>query len=167
MLAAACDVSDESVPTATSSLDSAPTSSSPGYGDVLVRVNGWDAETLERFRRDETVASIPGPIDSLATLAQLEKIEALLPQEWRPAAVGTAADCAQRWVDQFEAGADGVIVIMRARPRSSRPSSTSTARSDRASGSPTARTVPADGSRGDRQVELLAAVGYSSRSGPL
>jgi hypothetical protein len=46
----------------------------------------------------------------VATTAQIAAIAKLIPEEWRPAAVGSAKECAQRWVDQFNAGADGVII---------------------------------------------------------
>ena len=77
---------------------------------MLVRVNGWDPEVLQRFRTHDAVTSVGGLIDSVATTAQMAEIEKLIPEEWRPAAVGDAATCARRWVDQFEAGADGIIV---------------------------------------------------------
>jgi 5,10-methylenetetrahydromethanopterin reductase len=80
------------------------------YGDLLVRVNGWDPAPLEAFRRDAVVASIPGAIDALATTEQLEHITTLLPDHWlAAAATGSADTCARRIVDQFDAGADGVI----------------------------------------------------------
>lgn len=80
------------------------------YGDLLVRVNGWDPTPLEAFRRDEVVASIPGAIDALATTDQLEHITTLLPDHWlAAAATGSADTCARRIVDQFDSGADGVI----------------------------------------------------------
>jgi probable F420-dependent oxidoreductase len=80
------------------------------YGDLLVRVNGWDPAPLDAFRRDEVVASIPGAIDALATTEQLEHIATLLPDHWlAAAATGSADTCARRIVDQFDAGADGVI----------------------------------------------------------
>ncbi len=82
----------------------------PGYGDMLVAVNGWDPEVLQRFRTHPAVTSVGGWIDSIATTQQLAAIEPLIPQEWRPAAIGSPADCARRWVDQFEAGADGIII---------------------------------------------------------
>jgi 5,10-methylenetetrahydromethanopterin reductase len=81
----------------------------PGYGDLLVAANGWDAKVLDAFRENELVASMRGGIDSVATLEQLAAIEALIPEEWLPAAVGSAAQCAARVVDQFRSGADGVI----------------------------------------------------------
>ena len=82
----------------------------PGYGEALVSVNGWDADVLQQFRQHPTVKGVGGAIDSIASLQQLEEIETLIPQHWRPAAVGDAATCAQRWVDQLNAGADGIII---------------------------------------------------------
>jgi probable F420-dependent oxidoreductase len=80
------------------------------YGDALVALNGWDPAPLERFRADEVVRSIPGAIDALATVEQLEHISLLIPDEWLPAAVGSAEQCAARVIDQIDAGADGVIL---------------------------------------------------------
>lgn len=82
----------------------------PGYGENLVAVNHWDMDILHRFREDPAVKAVGGMIDSVASTAQLAKIEPLIPHSWRPAAVGSPKECAQRWVDQFEAGADGVII---------------------------------------------------------
>jgi probable F420-dependent oxidoreductase len=82
----------------------------PMYGDLLVLANGWDARTLDTFREHPLVAGMGGAIDSVATLEQLGEIETLIPKEWLPAAVGSAERCAARIVDQFESGADGVIL---------------------------------------------------------
>jgi len=82
----------------------------PGYGDMLVEINGWDPELLARFRSHDAVSSMGGAIDSVASTAQIAEIAKLIPDEWRPAAVGDARACAQRWVDQFDAGADGIII---------------------------------------------------------
>jgi probable F420-dependent oxidoreductase len=82
----------------------------PGYGDMLVEINGWDPDVLTRFRTSRSVAAVGGLIDSVATMAQLGQIEKLIPEDWRPAAVGDARTCAERWVDQFRAGADGIII---------------------------------------------------------
>ena len=41
---------------------------------------------------------------------QLEHIAALIPEEWLPARSGTAGECAATVLDQFDAGADGVIL---------------------------------------------------------
>jgi alkanesulfonate monooxygenase SsuD/methylene tetrahydromethanopterin reductase-like flavin-dependent oxidoreductase (luciferase family) len=80
------------------------------YGDALVAMNGWDPAPLERFRSDEVVRSVSGAIDAVGTLEQLEHIAGLLPEEWLPAAVGSAAHCASRVLDQVAAGVDGVIL---------------------------------------------------------
>lgn len=109
VLATACDVSDETylkyiIARLATYLQI------PGYGDMLVEINGWDPETLRRFRSDRTVTSVGGLIDSVATTAQLAEIEKLIPDSWRPAATGSARQCAMRWVDQFDAGADGIII---------------------------------------------------------
>ena len=82
----------------------------PRYGEALVNVNGWDMDTLKSFRSAPIVAGMTGAIDSVASYAELAEIEKLIPKEWRPAAVGDAKACAQRWLDQFNAGADGIII---------------------------------------------------------
>lgn len=82
----------------------------PGYGELLLQVNGWDQEVLRQFRSAPAVKAVGGLIDSVATGSQLSKIEPLIPESWRPAAVGSPAECAQRWLDQFRAGADGIII---------------------------------------------------------
>lgn len=82
-----------------------------GYGDVLLAANGWDPAVLTAFRNDDFVASFPGAIDAKATTEQLEHVATLLPDEWLAAsATGSAEQCARRVVDQFDAGADGVIL---------------------------------------------------------
>ncbi len=82
-----------------------------GYGDVLVRVNGWDPEVLARFRADERVTSVGGAIDAVASTEQLEQIAELLPEDWlEAAATGTPEQCATRVLGQFDLGADGVIL---------------------------------------------------------
>lgn len=82
-----------------------------GYGDVLVRANGWDPEALARFRADPFVASYPGAFDAAGTTEDLRRVSELLPPSWLEAsATGSAADCASRVRDQFDAGADGVIL---------------------------------------------------------
>lgn len=80
------------------------------YGDALVAMNGWDPAPLAAFRADPVVQSVPGAIDAVATIEQLEHIQSVIPEEWLPAAVGSAAHCAGRVLDQLDAGADGVIL---------------------------------------------------------
>jgi probable F420-dependent oxidoreductase len=82
-----------------------------GYGDLMVRVNGWDPEVLARFRADPVVASVPGAIDAVATTEQLEHIASLLPDAWTAsAATGSPARCAEVVTGQFDLGVDSVIL---------------------------------------------------------
>ncbi|QCB49929.1 TIGR03857 family LLM class F420-dependent oxidoreductase [Rhodococcus sp. PAMC28707] len=82
-----------------------------GYGDLLVKTNNWDPAVLQRFRADSVVTSIAGGIDSKATTDQLEHIATLLPEEWlEPSATGTARQCVDRIREEFDYGADAVIL---------------------------------------------------------
>jgi probable F420-dependent oxidoreductase len=82
-----------------------------GYGDLLVRTNGWDPAVLARFRADEMVAGFLGGIDTHATTAQLEHLATLLPDEWLAAsATGTPEQCAAAVRHQLDLGCDGVIM---------------------------------------------------------
>ena len=83
-----------------------------GYGDLMVRTNGWDPAVLERFRSDALVKSFAGrAIDAVATTSELEHFATLLPDEWlAPAATGSAERCVDVVRDQFGLGADGVIL---------------------------------------------------------
>jgi probable F420-dependent oxidoreductase len=82
-----------------------------GYGDLLLRTNGWDPAVLERFRADPVVSSIPGAIDGIATTEQLEHIATLLPDEWlAPSATGSPEQCAAAVRHQLELGCDAVIL---------------------------------------------------------
>jgi probable F420-dependent oxidoreductase len=81
------------------------------YGDLLVRTNNWDPAVLAAFRADDTVSGINGAIDTIATMAQLEHIATLLPDEWlAPSATGTASQCASTVQQQLTLGADAVIM---------------------------------------------------------
>ncbi len=81
-----------------------------GYGDLLVRTNGWDPAVLERFRADEVVQSSPA-LDASATTEQLEHVATLLPDEWlAPSATGSPAQCVAAVRNQLGLGCDGVIL---------------------------------------------------------
>lgn len=82
----------------------------PGYAEMLIALNDWDMKVLEDFRAHPVVTSMAGGIDSVATLDQLHEISKLIPDEWLPAAAGTAQQCAQAWQRQLELGADGVVI---------------------------------------------------------
>ncbi|WP_121256113.1 TIGR03857 family LLM class F420-dependent oxidoreductase [Nocardioides ferulae] len=83
-----------------------------GYGEVLVRANGWDVAVLERFRSDPLVHGYPGAFDAVGTVDELEQLrDRLLPAEWLAAsATGSAEQCAGRVADQLAAGADSVVL---------------------------------------------------------
>jgi probable F420-dependent oxidoreductase len=82
-----------------------------GYGDLLVRTNGWDPAVLERFRSDPVVAGVGGAIDAVASTEQLEHIATLLPDEWlAPSATGSPEQCAAAVRGQLALGCDRVIL---------------------------------------------------------
>lgn len=83
-----------------------------GYGDVLVRANGWDPAVLDAFRAHPLVQGYPGAFDAIGTTAELSRLrEEVLPAAWLAAsASGTPAQCAGRIADQFAAGADSVVL---------------------------------------------------------
>jgi probable F420-dependent oxidoreductase len=82
-----------------------------GYGDLLVRTNGWDPAVLERFRADEMVSTFRGGIDVHATTEQLEHIATLIPEEWlAPSATGSPEECVAAIRGQLGLGCDGVIL---------------------------------------------------------
>lgn len=83
-----------------------------GYGAALVTANSWDPVDLERFGSDPLVQGYPGAFDAIGTTEQLSYLrDEVLPAHWLAAsATGTPAVCAQRVLDQFDAGADSVIL---------------------------------------------------------
>ena len=82
-----------------------------GYGDLLVTTNGWDPAVLRRFREDSVVTSIPGGIDHKASTEQIEHIATLIPDEWlEPSATGSARQCVERIRQEFDHGADALIM---------------------------------------------------------
>jgi probable F420-dependent oxidoreductase len=82
-----------------------------GYGDLMVRTNGWDPAALARFRADPFVAGFRGAFDQTATPAELANLAELLPAEWlAPAATGSPERCAAKILAQLDLGADAVIL---------------------------------------------------------
>jgi 5,10-methylenetetrahydromethanopterin reductase len=82
-----------------------------GYGDLLVKVNGWDPAVLARFRADDFVQNFRGAFDAKATTSELEYLATLFPEEWTAtAATGTPEQCTAAVLHQFELGADSVIL---------------------------------------------------------
>jgi len=82
-----------------------------GYGDLLVRTNGWDPAVLDRFRADPMVAGFRGALDDKATTEELEHVATLIPDDWLSAsATGSADQCVDAVLHQFDLGCDGVIL---------------------------------------------------------
>ena len=81
-----------------------------GYGELLVRTNGWDLEVLKRILADEVVSTVRG-LDIVGTTEQLEHVATLIPDEWlAPAATGSPKQCVAAIRNQFALGCDGVIM---------------------------------------------------------
>jgi probable F420-dependent oxidoreductase len=82
-----------------------------GYGDLLVRTNGWDAEVLRRYLADPVISGIGGALDAVGTPEQLAHAATLIPPEWlAPSATGSPAECAAAVRTQLALGCDGVIL---------------------------------------------------------
>lgn len=83
-----------------------------GYGEVLVRANGWSPDDLRRFREHPLVQGYPGAFDAVGTVDELTRLrEEALPAAWLAAsATGSPAACAARIQDQLDAGADSVVL---------------------------------------------------------
>lgn len=82
-----------------------------GYGDLLVRTNGWDPEVLRRFLADPVISSVGGALDGIGTPDQLAHAATLIPPEWlAPSATGTPGHCVSAIHNQFTLGCDGVIL---------------------------------------------------------
>ena len=81
-----------------------------GYGELLVRTNGWDQEVLKRFLADEVISGVRG-LDVVGTTEQLEHAQTLIPEEWLAAnAAGSPEELAAAVVHQQALGCDGVIM---------------------------------------------------------
>ncbi len=81
-----------------------------GYGELLVRTNGWDTEVLKRILADPIVSGVRG-LDIIGTTEQLEHVATLIPEEWlAAAATGSPQQCVKAVQNQFDLGCDGVIM---------------------------------------------------------
>ena len=88
--------------------------STPGYGEMLCEVNGWDPAPLDKLR-DAVATAIRDNEAAGSPLGNRELYigpSRVLPDEWKAggAAMGTAAEVATRLHQYFEAGADRVRV---------------------------------------------------------
>lgn len=85
----------------------------PGFGDIIVDINGWDKSVLDTIRAHPKIASLNGkPADQAYTRAELVDVAKLIPQQWldEGAAVGTAAQCADQLMAYLDAGADEILL---------------------------------------------------------
>ena len=81
-----------------------------GYGELLVRTNGWDMDTLRTILADPIVSSVRG-LDIVGTTEQLEHVATLIPDEWlAPAATGSPGQCVAAIRNQLDLGCDAVIL---------------------------------------------------------
>jgi probable F420-dependent oxidoreductase len=85
----------------------------PGFGDLIVDINGWDKSVLDRIRAHPKIASLNGkPADQAYTRQELVEVGRILPQKWidEGAAVGSAAQCADQLMAYLDAGADEILL---------------------------------------------------------
>ena len=85
----------------------------PGFGDLIVEINGWDKTVLDQVRAHPKIASLNGkPADQAYTRAELVDVGRILPQQWidEGAAVGSAAQCADQLMAYLDAGADEILL---------------------------------------------------------
>ena len=81
-----------------------------GYGELLVRTNGWDREVLDRFLADPIIQGVRG-LDVVGTPAELEHAATLIPEDWLSAsATGSPEQCVAAIRNQFDLGCDSVIL---------------------------------------------------------
>jgi probable F420-dependent oxidoreductase len=81
-----------------------------GYGELLVRTNGWDPQVLRAFLDDDVIKGVAG-LDIVGTTEQLAHAKTLIPDEWFAAsASGTPEQCADKVRGQYALGCDGVIL---------------------------------------------------------
>jgi len=82
-------------------------------GSMLVGVNGWDPQPLQRLREHPLVRALGGSYaDSGLTKQQLVEVSATLPDEWlaSTSAIGEPPDRAARLHEYLDAGADELIL---------------------------------------------------------
>ncbi len=85
----------------------------PGFGEMIVDINGWDRGVLEKLRAHPQIAALKGkPADQAFTRQELVEVSRILPQAWLDdgAAVGSSADCAKQLMTFLDAGADEILL---------------------------------------------------------
>lgn len=81
------------------------------YGELMCKVNGWDPAVLSDIRSHPLFEGGKSA-DQDFTRYETAEVTSLFPDHWVPesAALGSAKHCAKRINDQFDAGADGVLI---------------------------------------------------------
>lgn len=85
----------------------------PGFGEVIVEANGWDAKVLDDIRNHKQFANIGDKnADQAFTREQLVEVSRVIPQSWYDdgAAVGTASVCANKLCSFLDAGVDEILL---------------------------------------------------------
>jgi probable F420-dependent oxidoreductase len=84
----------------------------PGYGEMLVRLNGWDPAPLARLRDHELFADMPTTVSDLSFHRnELLGPASLVPDEWmeQSCALGPVSRCVQALRRFRAAGADEIV----------------------------------------------------------
>jgi alkanesulfonate monooxygenase SsuD/methylene tetrahydromethanopterin reductase-like flavin-dependent oxidoreductase (luciferase family) len=83
----------------------------PGYGELIVDANGWDRGVLDELRAHPVLEGRFADATEF-TADELRRLRDVYPPDWIRTgnAIGSAAECARRLVDQLDAGAAGIII---------------------------------------------------------
>ena len=84
----------------------------PGYGEILVKLNGWDEAPLAKLRDHEQFAGMETVVSDLSFhRTELLGPAALIPDEWmqESCALGSVADCVATLQRFRDAGADEIV----------------------------------------------------------
>jgi len=83
----------------------------PGYGEMLVELNGWDRAPLERLRDHEQFKDLPTVSDLSFHRTQLLGPASLVPDDWmeQSCALGPVAKCVETLRNFRAAGADEIV----------------------------------------------------------
>jgi probable F420-dependent oxidoreductase len=84
----------------------------PGYGEMLVKLNGWEMAPMVRLREHQQFASMPTQVSDLSFHRhELTGPASLVPDEWMQAAcaIGSLAECLTTLQRFRTAGADEIV----------------------------------------------------------
>jgi 5,10-methylenetetrahydromethanopterin reductase len=84
----------------------------PGYGEMLVELNGWDMAPVRALREHQQFASMPTAVSDLSFhRRELLGPAALIPDDWMLAscAIGSVAECVSTLQRFRAAGADEIV----------------------------------------------------------